>query len=574
MKLRMLVVGFVLFALMQSVYASSNPVPFIGQPLAPTSAKPGTHGLTLTVGGTGFVSGSAVQWNGQALPTVFVSGQSLSATVPASDLVKPGSALIKIVNFAPGGGASNFVTFDVTWSTPSVIQFEIRTSTPSPTNSIATGDFNGDGKLDVAASTGSTLSILLGNGDGTFSVTTYSTTAQFVGTLVVGDFNGDGKLDIAFPDPSNNLLHMLLGNGDGTFTEVSTTPVGANPVWTVAGDFNGDGRLDIAVVNEAGRNVSILLGNGDGTFSRKPSVEVGTAPNAIVTADLNGDGILDLAVVNTGNSNVSILLGNGDGTFTLKSSPAVGSSAFGIVASDFNGDGKIDLAVTNTCGSKPGCAHPADGSLSILIGAGDGTFSSKFVEMTDYSGPRGIAAGDFNADGKMDLAVVGLNESSALIFPGNGKGGFGTPIPITGFGPPRAGYVAVGDFNGDGRLDFVENNPNAIDGVFGVSVQAQSAVAFYPHVLSFAPQSVGTRSGAKNMKFQNVGVAPVNISQVGVYGYYTGTNNCPATLAVGEHCNVSVSFAPQFVGRTGGEVYVYDDALGGLQAGFLAGTGK
>ncbi len=425
-----------------------------------------------------------------------------------------------------------------------------------------------------AVSTGSTLSILLGKGDGTFTVNTYATTAQFVGTLVAGDFNGDGKLDLGFPDPSNRLLHLLLGNGDGTFTEVSTTPVGTNPVWAVAGDFNGDGRLDIAVVNEAGKNVSILLGNGDGTFSRKPSVKVGNKPNAVTVADLNGDGKLDLAVVNSGDNNVSILLGNGDGTFTLKSSPTVGSSPFGIVVSDFNGDGKVDLAVTNMCGSKPGCTHPGEGSLSILTGAGDGTFSMTFVEMYAYNYPKGIAAGDFNGDGKTDLAVVGLNESAALVFLGDGKGGFESPIASYGFGPPLAEYVAVGDFNGDGRLDFVENNPESIAGIIGVSVQAQSAAAFYPSLLSFPPQPVGTKSGPKNMKFENVGVVPLNITEVGVYGYYSGTNNCPATLPAGGHCTISVMFDPAFAGKTGGEVYVVDDALGSIQFGYLEGTGK
>jgi len=574
MTSRWLVFGSVLLGMVQSLHAASNPVPFIGQPLTPASAKPGTHGLTLEVGGVGFVSTSQVQWNGLALPTAFVSGQRLTAAVPASSLAKPGSVLITVVNPAPGGGTSNFVTFDVTWATPSLFQFEIRTGTPTPTNSLVSGDFNGDGKLDVATSTGATLSILLGNGDGTFSVNTYATTAQSVGTLVAGDFNGDGKLDLAFPDPSNNLLHTLLGNGDGTFTEISTTPTGNDPVWSVAGDFNGDGKLDIAVVNLVDGNVSILLGNGDGTLTPKSTVNVGTTPNTIVTADLNGDGILDLAVVNTGSNNVSILLGGGDGTFTLKSSPSVGSSPFGIVASDFSGDGKVDLAVTNMCGSRPGCTHRGEGSLSILTGAGDGTFSMTFVQMYGYNYPKGIAAGDFNGDGKIDLAVVGLNESVALVFLGNGKGRFESPIASNGFGPPQAESVAVGDFNGDGRLDFIENNPQSIAGIIGVSVQAQSAVAFYPAVLSFAPQSVGTSSASKNMKFENVGVAPVKISQMGVYGYYSGTNNCPATLLVGDYCDVSVTFSPQFVGRTGGEVYVYDDAGGSIQFGYLEGKGK
>jgi hypothetical protein len=572
MTLRLLVFGSLLIVLAQSLQAASNPVPFIGQPLAPATAKPGTHGVTLTVRGVGFVSGSVVQWNGQSLPTTFVSGESLTAVVPASSLAQAGTGIVTVVNPAPGGGSSNLAFFEVTATTPTAIMFEIRTYTPTNTNSLVAGDFNGDGKLDLAVSTGATLSILLGKGDGTFNVTTFPTTAQFVGTLVVGDFNGDGKLDLAFPDPFHNLVHVLLGNGDGTFTEVSTTAVGTDPVWAAAGDFNGDGKLDLAVVNRAGGNVSILLGNGDGTFSRKPSVKVGTKPNAVTVADFNGDGKLDLAVVNSGSNNVSILLGAGDGTFILKSSPATGASPYGIVASDFNGDGKVDLAVTNTCGNATSCSPLAFGSVSILLGTGDGTFAGSSIVLTDHHKPLGIAAGDFNADGKTDLAIVGFSDSGALIVPGNGKGGFGFPIEMPS--DPLAGYVAVGDFNGDGRLDFAKNNPFYLDGNTMVSVQTQTAVAFYPALLRFPPQTVGTTSQPRTVKFANIGIVPVNISKVEIAGYYAGTNDCPATLPVGAHCTVTVTFTPTFVGLTGGLVLVTDDALGRKQESWLVGMGK
>ena len=415
----------------QSQPAISNPVPFIGQPLAPARATPGAHGLTMTIRGVGFVSGSLAQWNGQVLSTTFVSAETLKAVVPASSLAQAGTGVVTVVNPAPGGGSSNLAFFEVTRTTPSAIMFEIRTYTPTNTNSLVAGDFDGDGKLDLAVSTGATLSILLGKGDGTFNVTTFPTTAQFVGTLVTGDFNGDGKLDLAFPDPFHSVVHLLLGNGDGTFTEVSTTAVGTNPVWVAAGDFNGDGKLDLAVVNRAGKNVSILLGNGDGTFSRKPSVKVGTKPNAVTVADFNGDGKLDLAVVNSGSNSVSILLGAGDGTFILKSSPPTGASPFSITASDFNGDGKVDLAVTNQCGNATSCSPLAFGSVSVLLGAGDGTFAVSSVVLPDHHKPLGIAAGDFNADGKADIVVVGMTEASAMILPGNGKGGFGTPILVS-----------------------------------------------------------------------------------------------------------------------------------------------
>jgi hypothetical protein len=573
MRLRLLFFT-VLFMLSEAIHASPNAVPFIGQSLVPDNAHPGSHGITLTIRGTGFVLGSIVNWNAQALPTAFVGGETLTATVPASLMAKPGTAKVTVVNPGPGGGVSNSAFFEVTQATPSAIMFEIRTNTSAPTNSLVAGDFNGDGKLDLAVSTGATLSILLGNGDGTFNVSTFSTTAQFVGTLVAGDFNNDGKLDLAFPDPYNNLLHLLLGNGDGTFTEVSTTRVGTTPIWAVAGDFNRDGKLDLAVVNQAGNNVTVLLGNGDGSFLRKSTVKVGAEPNAVTVADFNGDGKLDLAVVNSGSNNISMLLGAGDGTFKLKSSPSTGNTPYGIVASDFNGDGIVDLAVTNTCGNATSCDPLKFGSVSILLGAGDGTFVPSSKVLTDYHKPLGIAAGDFQGNGKSDLVVVGLTESSALVLPGDGKGGFGTPIPMNGFAPPFAGYVAVGDFNEDGRLDFAENNPNDVQGFFAVSVQTQSAVAFYPSVLWFPPQQVGTTSSPENVRFTNVGVVPVDISNIEAVGSYAETNNCAVVLPVGADCIISVTFTPTFVGLTGGLVLVTDDALGGVQSGGLAGKGK
>jgi hypothetical protein len=574
--MRLLLCGMFLLVLSQSLAASSNAVPLIDQPLSPASARPGTHGVTLTIKGTGFVSGSVARWNGQTLSTTFVSAAVLNAVVPASSLVHAGAAVVTVANPAPGGGVSNPQFFEITWPTPTEIMFEIRTNTSSTTQSLVAGDFNGDGKLDLAVATGTTISMLLGKGDGTFNVTSFPTAALSVGTLVAGDFNGDGKLDLAYPDPLTNLLHLLLGNGDGTFTEVSTTIVGGHPVWAVAADFNGDGKLDLAVVNRAEGNVSILLGNGDGTFSRKPSVKVGSKPNAVTVADFNGDGKIDLAVVNSGSNNVSILLGAGDGTFILKSSPATGGVPYGIVASDFNGDGKVDLAVTNTCGNASSCTALEYGSVSVLTGAGDGTFTVTSKVLTDYHKPLGIAAGDFNADGKTDLAVVGMIESSALILPGNGKGGFGTPVPMNGGAFPLAGYIAVGDFNGDGRLDFAENNPNpsVVAGIKCVSVQTQSAVAFYPAVITFPPQTVGTTSAPKTMRFENVGIVPVNISKAEVLGYYSGTNDCPAVLAVGAYCTATVTFNPGFIGLSGGVFRVTDDALGVVQTGGFEGTGR
>ena len=133
--------------------------------------------------------------------------------------------------------------------------------------------------------------------------------------LVAGDFNGDGRTDLAVANYGSNDVSVLLGNGDGTFQTQVTYAVGTDPSALVAGDFTGDGRTDLAVANLGSNDVSVLLGNGDGTFQTQVTYAVGSAPDALVAGDFTGDGRTDLAVANHGSNDVSVLLGNGDGTF-------------------------------------------------------------------------------------------------------------------------------------------------------------------------------------------------------------------------------------------------------------------
>jgi hypothetical protein len=339
---------------------------------------------------------------------------------------------------------------------------------------IVAGDFNGDGKLDMAVANGNyyspvipsrTVSVLLGDGDGTFQPHADYATGNFPISIASGDFNGDGKQDLVTANHDDDTVSVLLANSDGTFLSHVDYASGSFPFSVVVGDFNGDGKKDIAVASVGDNSVSILLGNGDGTFSSRVAYATGPVPVFVAAGDVNGDGKLDLATANSGNNTVSVLLGNGDGTFGNHVDMPAGGAPLSIAVGDFNGDGNGDLAVADgglNCG-KFSCS--AGSLIAILQSNGDGTFQPA-VTFPSATGPQWIAIGDFNADGKRDLAVansdihtfegLSFDGNTASIFWGNGDGTFRPHLDY----PAAEGAfaVAVADLNGDHRDDLAVVN--------------------------------------------------------------------------------------------------------------------
>jgi hypothetical protein len=313
---------------------------------------------------------------------------------------------------------------------------------------VAVGDFNGDGKADLAVTSYSSdlsgfVSILLGNGDGTFQTHVDYATGGAPVAVTIGDFNGDGKVDLAVPNWSYNSVVVLLGNGNGTFQTHVDYATGNGSFSVAEGDFNGDAKADLAVTNLFDNSISVLLGNGDGTFQTHVDYAAGNSPTSMVGGEFNGDAKADLAVTN-GDNSVIVLLGNGDGTFQTHVDYATGNVPSSVAVGDFNGDGKADLAVTNV-----------DNSVIVLLGNGDGTFQTH-VDYATGNVPSSVAVGDFNGDGKADLAVTNEGDYSVSVLLGNGDGTFQTlPFYPTGRGPTS---LAVGDFNGDGKPDLAIAN--------------------------------------------------------------------------------------------------------------------
>lgn len=438
-----------------------NPVPQISQPLVPMSTEPGGPEFVLTVNGTGFVPDSVVNWNGDPRPTRFMSSRQLSAEILASDIATDGTAWVNVVNPTPGGGTSNLAFFHVTNPTSSVVMRRLDANSDtfadfenlSSAQSVICQDFNGDKHLDLAITNLndgliSMVLVVLGNGYGTFQRAIGCPTGPRPVRVTAGDFNGDGQVDLAVGFPRG--VSILLGNGDATFqAHVDSANLGIGNI--AVADFNGDGDLDLVTTRV--RNLSVLLGNGNTTFQPGLNMPVEFGPNSPTTGDFNRDGRQDLAATHILINRISVLLGNGDGIFAPAAEYATGSGPISSIATDYNGDGILDLATANRDCEGALCVGGPPSTFSILLGNGDGSFR----KLPDYTAgtAHSLTTGDFNADGRPDLAADthASPDVRLLIALGNGDGTFQPPIYFEA--SPGAVSVVAGDFNEDGRLDVV-----------------------------------------------------------------------------------------------------------------------
>lgn len=541
-----------------------NPVPTLAQ-TAPLSAVPGAPGFTLSLLGANFVRGASVLWNGATRATTYVNAGQLNATISAADVSSAITAQLSVSNPTPGGGVSNAIGFAVTSPTSGVStgRTDLGVGT-NPRGTIA-ADFNGDRKADVAVVNRDTanVSILLGNGDGTFKAAVNYATGSDPVNLAAGDLNNDGKLDLVVANRASYTVSVLLGNGDGTFRSHVDYAAGVEPLAVATGDFNGDGYLDVAEINAADGTVSIFLGNGNGTLQAAVPYSVGSSPIMVVSGDFNGDANLDLAVADSGANNIAVLLGNGDGTFKPAAFYGTGDAPDGIVAADFNGDGRLDLASANN----------GNNTVSVLLNSASGTFSPATTYPVNYQ-PFSISAADFFGNGKISLAISGAGDNTVLVLPGNGDGTFNSASSLS-FGVAADPLsIAVADFNGDGRADLASSSATANS----VSILSQAPVlSLSPASFGFGSQNTGSSTLPQTLSVTNTGSAALSVSGITITGSnpldFSQSNTCGSSLAPGANCSVSLTFTPQATGTRSANVSITDNAAGSPQLVSLLGTG-
>ncbi len=574
-------------------------VPFVEQVSPPVVAAGANVTITIT-GGNFDSSTSKVIVTMPSVNGVLTPTSVTSETVKAS-FTAPNPAESVFIRVLSKGILSNAIPLPIT-STGAVVFGDAIITVGKGPQAVALGDFNNDGKLDLAVvnSTDNTVSILLGNGDGTFNGPSGPlpagpppgppTPTYQVGhnpqAIVVGDFNNDGNLDLAVANENDNTISILLGNGNGTFqtqTVISSSPGSTNPAAPIslaAADFDFDGNLDLVVINQTDAGCGNPSGSAGSvyvlhnqqmsppSFSTLRSACMGILPTAVIAGVFSGwNSAPDVVVVNQGGQGPNTpSCPTGDGTVNLMDNLYINSNPFGqiegfcagkgpsaAVAGDFNNDGVLDLVVTDATQSQ----------IAFLAGNGSG-FGFNFQTPATFPVgglvPNSIIAGDFNGDGILDVAVADEGNSEVSIMQGDGTGNFtptsGSPFSTTttigGRGPTS---LVAGDFNGDGKLDIATTDEN--DNFVTIMLQSP-AIQLTPATLNFGNVPESSVSNPMTLTVKNTGSISAQIQIVTISGPFkqdATSTTCatpPFNLAGGASCVIGVTFDPTSIGTASG----------------------
>src|SRR5215213_4919214 len=399
----------------------------------------------------------------------------------------PSTGVVRVTNAHPSGTYTvKLVAFDSNSGTTDSKSFLLKvTATPACSSTSlgflpvtlnagagstasAVGDFNGDGKQDIATanSGANNVSVNLGDGLGGFGAPTTFVVGSQPRALAVGDFNGDGAQDLAVANSAANSVAIFVGNGDGTFDAGATLTVGLNPASVAVGDFNNDARQDLVTADFGTVGATVLLGDGNGGFSSAGSPAVGNQPRSVAVGDFNNDGNADIVTANNASNDISIRLGNGTGSFDGPMTFSAGSKPESVVVADFNADGNQDVATANS----------GTNNVSVLMGNGTGAVAF-FNPVTVGTTPFSLAVGDFDGDGKQDIATANF--------------GSGTVTVLVRRCPPAANTFAVTNTNdsGAGSLRQAILDANATPGtqtiifqILGAGVHTISPASALPNI--------------------------------------------------------------------------------------------